>query len=333
MYLSCWECLAPWLQIISNDNSRHYDNCRYYTGLPGENPAPAEIVTARAVRAPLLSQTIFPIPTPSPVPSVPTLPPTPAFANPPLFYQPRHELLLPQAVQQRESLPRPDVVATRAAYMSPPPMSILIPPAVQPAAPEVTSPVFSYTPLGEQFLPPGQHQREPLTPRLVRSAWRTTEFPTRPRESASPSTSTGFSGLSRVFNGAAPEEPYGSASAFSPIAHNSTTSTPSYLDPRAVSKMPGSITSTPSASALTHNSPSTLSSDLRTVAQIRSAAAKKTNNSVKGASPLLAMRALQRLAEAAHLKELQGDLRGALFQFVQVGVYVGYGSYVIWLSL
>jgi hypothetical protein len=43
------------------------------------------------------------------------------------------------------------------------------------------------------------------------------------------------------------------------------------------------------------------------------------------------MRALQRLAETAHLKEQQGDLRGALFQFVQVGVYVGYRAVAIWL--
>jgi hypothetical protein len=46
----------------------------------------------------------------------------------------------------------------------------------------------------------------------------------------------------------------------------------------------------------------------------------KTNKSVKGAAPLTAMNSLRRLAEEAHLKEQQGDLRGALFQFVQVGV-------------
>ncbi|KAG8821478.1 ubiquitin-specific protease doa4 [Serendipita sp. 401] len=60
--------------------------------------------------------------------------------------------------------------------------------------------------------------------------------------------------------------------------------------------------------------------ELRTVAQIRSAAAKKTNSSVKGAAPLTAMNSLRKLAEEAHLKEQGGDFRGALFQFVQVGV-------------
>ncbi len=62
------------------------------------------------------------------------------------------------------------------------------------------------------------------------------------------------------------------------------------------------------------------SSELRTVSQIRNAAAMKTNKSVKGAAPMTAMNSLRRLAEEAHLKEAQGDLRGALFQFVQVGV-------------
>jgi hypothetical protein len=61
-------------------------------------------------------------------------------------------------------------------------------------------------------------------------------------------------------------------------------------------------------------------SELRTVAQIRSAAALKTNKSVKGASPLTAMNSLRRLAEEAHLKEQQGDLKGALYQFIQVTV-------------
>ncbi|CAG8628804.1 5893_t:CDS:10, partial [Acaulospora colombiana] len=56
---------------------------------------------------------------------------------------------------------------------------------------------------------------------------------------------------------------------------------------------------------------------LRTVSQIRSAAAMKTNQSVKGATPLTAMNSLRRLAEEAHLKEANGDLRGALYQFVQ----------------
>ncbi|KIM22909.1 hypothetical protein M408DRAFT_78334, partial [Serendipita vermifera MAFF 305830] len=30
----CWECLSPWADIISGDNSKHYDHCRYYTGRP-----------------------------------------------------------------------------------------------------------------------------------------------------------------------------------------------------------------------------------------------------------------------------------------------------------
>ncbi|KIM22908.1 hypothetical protein M408DRAFT_322325, partial [Serendipita vermifera MAFF 305830] len=30
----CWECLAPWAIIISGDNSKHYDRCRYYAGKP-----------------------------------------------------------------------------------------------------------------------------------------------------------------------------------------------------------------------------------------------------------------------------------------------------------
>jgi hypothetical protein len=63
-------------------------------------------------------------------------------------------------------------------------------------------------------------------------------------------------------------------------------------------------------------------SELRTVAQIRSAAAMKTNKSVKGASPLTAMNSLRRLAEEAHLKEQQGDFKGALYQFIQVTVWV-----------
>jgi hypothetical protein len=63
-----------------------------------------------------------------------------------------------------------------------------------------------------------------------------------------------------------------------------------------------------------------LAPELRTVSQIRSAAAMKTNQSVKGATPLTAMNSLRRLAEEAHLKEANGDLRGALYQFVQVGV-------------
>ena len=43
---SCWMCLAPWTPIIAGDNSRHYDNCVYYSGRPGNNPAPPEIVAA-----------------------------------------------------------------------------------------------------------------------------------------------------------------------------------------------------------------------------------------------------------------------------------------------
>ncbi len=59
-----------------------------------------------------------------------------------------------------------------------------------------------------------------------------------------------------------------------------------------------------------------------TVSQIRNAAALQTNKSVKGVTPITAMGSLRRLAEEAHLREEQGDLKGALFQFVQVGVYV-----------
>ncbi|KIM24892.1 hypothetical protein M408DRAFT_43062, partial [Serendipita vermifera MAFF 305830] len=33
-YQFCWFCLAPWLEIIAHDNSRHYDHCKHYTGLP-----------------------------------------------------------------------------------------------------------------------------------------------------------------------------------------------------------------------------------------------------------------------------------------------------------
>ncbi|KIM19984.1 hypothetical protein M408DRAFT_332680 [Serendipita vermifera MAFF 305830] len=44
----CWKCLAPWAAIISGDNSRHYDHCSYYSGLPGRNPAPPTTRTASA---------------------------------------------------------------------------------------------------------------------------------------------------------------------------------------------------------------------------------------------------------------------------------------------
>lgn len=60
--------------------------------------------------------------------------------------------------------------------------------------------------------------------------------------------------------------------------------------------------------------------ELRTVAQIRNAAAAKTNQSVKGAAPMTAMNSLRRLAEEAHMKEEQGEQRAALYKFVQVGV-------------
>lgn len=86
------------------------------------------------------------------------------------------------------------------------------------------------------------------------------------------------------------------------------------LAPRMYLAMPSA------ASPISHNTPSFSSSELRTVSQIRNAAAMKTNKSVKGAAPLTAMNSLRRLAEEAHLKEQAGDLRGALFQFVQVGV-------------
>lgn len=39
-YISCWYCLAPWEAIVRNDNSYHYDSCKYYQGTPGGNPAP-----------------------------------------------------------------------------------------------------------------------------------------------------------------------------------------------------------------------------------------------------------------------------------------------------
>jgi hypothetical protein len=59
-----------------------------------------------------------------------------------------------------------------------------------------------------------------------------------------------------------------------------------------------------------------------TVAQIRSVATMKANNSVKGSSPLSVMSSLGTLAEEAHLKEQQGDLTGAFYQFVQIVVWV-----------
>ncbi|PVF96666.1 hypothetical protein CPB86DRAFT_708599, partial [Serendipita vermifera] len=33
-YEFCWLCLASWKEIIRGDNSRHYDHCAYYTGIP-----------------------------------------------------------------------------------------------------------------------------------------------------------------------------------------------------------------------------------------------------------------------------------------------------------
>jgi hypothetical protein len=41
---SCWVCLASWHDIILADNSKHYDHCTYYTGLPGGNPAPRPLI-------------------------------------------------------------------------------------------------------------------------------------------------------------------------------------------------------------------------------------------------------------------------------------------------
>jgi hypothetical protein len=94
-YLSCWECLAPWLPIISTDNSKHYDNCKYYSGRPGKNPAPPEVVAARTVRAP-------------PAPSTSPLLASPLVTNP-ARSTPRslRELLLPHAAQKQESVKQP----------------------------------------------------------------------------------------------------------------------------------------------------------------------------------------------------------------------------------
>lgn len=38
--------MSPWADIISGDNSKHYDHCRYYTGRPGRNLDPLEVRTA-----------------------------------------------------------------------------------------------------------------------------------------------------------------------------------------------------------------------------------------------------------------------------------------------
>jgi hypothetical protein len=32
---------------MSGDNSRHYDSCKYYSGLPGKNPAPPHVTRRR----------------------------------------------------------------------------------------------------------------------------------------------------------------------------------------------------------------------------------------------------------------------------------------------
>lgn len=55
----CWECLAPWDEIVRIDNSRHYDNCRYYAGAPGGHPTPQGLTNRsrterrRSIRAPI----------------------------------------------------------------------------------------------------------------------------------------------------------------------------------------------------------------------------------------------------------------------------------------
>ncbi|PVF92311.1 hypothetical protein CPB86DRAFT_717681 [Serendipita vermifera] len=60
-YEFCWICLAPWAPIIRGDNSRHYDNCKYYSGRAGGNPAPITRPTAPAERNPP-SQVVRPLP-------------------------------------------------------------------------------------------------------------------------------------------------------------------------------------------------------------------------------------------------------------------------------
>lgn len=56
------------------------------------------------------------------------------------------------------------------------------------------------------------------------------------------------------------------------------------------------------------------------LAQIRNVATMKTNSAVKGVSPLTAMNTLLRLVEEARTKDIQGDLKGALYQYIQVTV-------------
>ncbi|PVF96660.1 hypothetical protein CPB86DRAFT_708674 [Serendipita vermifera] len=46
----CWVCLAPWDLIREHDNSRHYDDCQYYSGPPGGNPAPPHLKASRMKR-------------------------------------------------------------------------------------------------------------------------------------------------------------------------------------------------------------------------------------------------------------------------------------------
>ncbi|PVF96668.1 hypothetical protein CPB86DRAFT_816178 [Serendipita vermifera] len=39
-YEFCWICLVSWKEVLKTGNSKHYDHCAYYTGVPGGNPAP-----------------------------------------------------------------------------------------------------------------------------------------------------------------------------------------------------------------------------------------------------------------------------------------------------
>lgn len=67
-YQFCWFCLAPWLEIIAHDNSRHYDHCKHYTGLPGQRPAPPEMLAASTNRV-VTPSTSIPAPPPIATPN------------------------------------------------------------------------------------------------------------------------------------------------------------------------------------------------------------------------------------------------------------------------
>lgn len=49
-YQFCWECLVPWSEVGPHDHSRHYDNCKYYSGAPGKNPAPPDTISIIKLR-------------------------------------------------------------------------------------------------------------------------------------------------------------------------------------------------------------------------------------------------------------------------------------------